>query len=70
MDDLNIITLKSVFYHLCANQYFKKDIENIFIGHTVKDKDKNNTAIEFYNKGTLEKAKEKILSLTKHTIFK
>ena len=22
MDDLNIITLKSVFYHLCANQYF------------------------------------------------
>ena len=23
MDDLNIITLKSVFYHLCANQYFK-----------------------------------------------
>ena len=50
--------------------WFKKDIENIFIGRTVKDKDKNNTAIEFYNKGTLEKTKEKILSLTKHTIFK
>lgn len=50
--------------------WFKKDIENIFIGHTVKDKDKNSTAIEFYNKGTLEKTKEKILSLTKHTIFK
>ena len=50
--------------------WFKKYIENIFIGHTVKDKDKNNTAIEFYTKGTLEKTKEKILSLTKHTIFK
>lgn len=50
--------------------WFKKDIENIFIGHTVKGKDKNSTAIEFYNKGTLEKTKEKILSLTKHTIFK
>lgn len=50
--------------------WFKKYIENIFIGHTVKDKDKKNTAIEFYNKGTLEKTKEKILSLTKNTKFK
>lgn len=50
--------------------WFKKDIENNFIGHTVKDKDKYDKASEFYCKGSLGKTKEKILSLTKQSSFK
>lgn len=60
----NLLKLKMKSFGL------KRILKTIFIGHTVKDKDKSGKASEFYCKGSLEKTKEKILSLTKQSSFK